>query len=304
MKINKTAFFLFKLAVSALSLYIVFSEAGPRQILSMMRRIGPLYFFTACLIYIAAQAISTFRWRLLLPENFTFRKLFSLYMIGAFFNSFLPGLVGGDVVKAYYLNKDARKLGHTLASIFMDRYVGYVALMIVGMAAYPFALRYFGESVYKWVMPAIVCAFIVGSFLFFALRLGRRFTTMSEFYEYFVTLKSRRGVIAKAVLISLFVQIMGFSSVALLASAMGEDIPVFLLFVFLPIIITVTTVPISISGLGVREGAFVLLLGLIGIRPELATSLSLSWFFSSFLGSLPGLAAYIRQTGGTKNVQQ
>ncbi|MDA8241765.1 MAG: lysylphosphatidylglycerol synthase transmembrane domain-containing protein [Nitrospiraceae bacterium] len=300
MKINKTAFFLFKLVVSALSLYIVFSEAGPRQILSMMRRIGPLYFFTACLIYIAAQAISTFRWKLLLPENFTFRKLFSLYMIGAFFNSFLPGLVGGDVVKAYYLNKDARKLGVTLASIFMDRYVGYVALMIVGMVSYPFALRYFGASVYKWVMPAIVCAFIVGSFLFFGLRLGRRFTTMSEFYEYFVLLKSRKVVIAKAVLMSLCVQIMGFSAVALLASAMGEDIPIFLLFVFLPIIITVTTVPISISGLGVREGAFVLLLGLIGIRPELATSLSLSWFFSSFLGSLPGLAAYIKQTGGAR----
>jgi len=300
MKINKTAFFLFKLVVSALSLYIVFLEADPRQILSMMRRIGPLYFLAACLIYIAAQAISTFRWKLLLPEHFTFRKLFSLYMIGAFFNSFLPGLIGGDVVKAYYLNKDARKLGVTLASIFMDRYVGYVALMIVGMASYPFALRYFGESVYKWIMPAIVCAFIVGSFLFFGLRLGRRFTTMSEFYEYFITLKSRKGVIAKAVLISLCVQIMGFSAVALLASAMGEDIPIFLLFVFLPIIITVTTVPISISGLGVREGAFVLLLGLIGIRPELATSLSLSWFFSNFIGSIPGLAAYIRQTGGAK----
>jgi uncharacterized membrane protein YbhN (UPF0104 family) len=303
MKINRTAFFLFKLVVSGLSLYIVFSKAGPRQIMSMMKRIGPLYFLAASFVYVSAQAISTFRWKLLLPEKFTFRKLFSLYMIGAFFNSFLPGLVGGDVVKAYYLNKDAKKLGLTLASIFMDRYVGYVALMIVGLASYPFALRYFGESVYKWAMPAIVCAFVVGSFLFFGLRLGRRFATMSDFYEYFVSLKSRKGVIAKAVLISLCVQIMGFSAVALLASAMGEDIPIFLLFVFLPIIITVTTVPISISGLGVREGAFVLLLGLIGISPELATSLSLSWFFSNFIGSIPGLVAYVRQTGGAKHVQ-
>jgi uncharacterized membrane protein YbhN (UPF0104 family) len=300
MKINRTAFFFFKLAVSSLSLYIVFSKAGPSQILSMLKRIGPLYFLATCLIYISAQAVSTFRWKLLLPEKFTFRKLFSLYMIGAFFNSFLPGLIGGDVVKAYYLNKDARKLGSTLASIFMDRYVGYVALMIVGMVSYPFALRYFGGSVFRWVMPAIVFAFVAGSFLFFGLRLGRRFATVSEFYEYFAVLKSQRWVIAKAVLISLGVQIMGFSAVAILASAMGEDIPVFLLFVFLPIVITVTTVPISISGLGVREGAFVLLLGLIGIRPEAATSLSLAWFFSNFIGSIPGLAAYMRQTGRTK----
>jgi uncharacterized membrane protein YbhN (UPF0104 family) len=299
MKIHKAAFFLFKLAVSVLSLYLVFSKAGPREILAMMKKIGPLYFLGACLIYIAGQAVSTVRWKLLLPEHFTIRRLFSLYMIGAFFNSFLPGLIGGDVVKAYYLNKDAKKLSLTLASIFMDRYFGYSALMIVGIAAYPFAIGYFrGAS--QWVMPAIVCAFIVGSILFFGLQLGRRFRTVSEFYEYFSLLKSRRDVIVKAILLSICIQVMGFLAVALLASALGEDIPLLLLFVFLPIIITVTTIPVSISGLGVREGAFVILLGLIGIRPELATSLSLSWFFSNFVGSIPGLAAYVRQTGGRK----
>ncbi len=120
---------------------------------------------------------------------------------------------------------------------------------------------------------------------------------MAEFYEYFVLLKGRKDVIAKTVGISLGIQAMGFTAVAVLAAAMGEKIPVLLLFVFLPIIITITSLPISISGLGVREGSFVLLLGLIGIKPAVATSLSLSWFFSSFLGSTPGLLAYIRHTG-------
>ena len=303
MKINKAAFLAFKLAVSGLSLYLVFSKAGPAEILAMMKRIGPLYFLGACLIYLTAQGVSTLRWKLLLPEKFTFKKLFSLYMIGAFFNSFLPGLIGGDVVKAYYLNKDARKLSLTLASIFMDRYFGYAALMFIGTLAFPFALGYFKGAVYQWIMPLIVCAFIVGSFLFFGLQLGRRFRTVSEFYEYFASLKSRKDVIVKAFLLSLCIQLLGFMGVALLASALGEDIPILLLFVFLPIIITITTVPISISGLGVREGAFVVLLGLIGIKPELATSLSLSWFFSSFVGSIPGLAVYVRYTGGMRNVQ-
>ncbi len=303
MKINKAAFLAFKLAVSGLSLYLVFSKAGPAEILAMMRRIGPLHFLGACLIYLCAQAVSTLRWKLLLPGKFTFKKLFSLYMIGAFFNSFLPGLIGGDVVKAYYLNKDAKKLSLTLASIFMDRYFGYAALMVIGIVAYPFAFGYFRAAVYQWIMPLIVCAFIVGSLLFFGLQLGRRFRTVSEFYEYFGSLKSRRDVMVKAFLLSLCIQTMGFMGVALLASALGEEIPTLLLFVFLPIIITITTVPISISGLGVREGAFVLLLGLIGIKPELATSLSLSWFFSSFVGSIPGLAVYVRHTSGMKNVQ-
>ncbi len=297
MKINKAAFFALKLLVSAFSLYLVFLKADIHQIISMLRKIGPAAFLLASLLYIVSILGAALRWKLLLPDKFRFRRLFSLYMIGSFFSSFLPGVIGGDVVKAYYLNKDAKKLSLTLASVFMDRYLGYVSLMIIGMAAYPFALPFFGESGYKWTMPAIFIAFVIGSVLFFGLKLGRRFKTVSEFYEYFVLLKAKKDVIAKAIAISLGIQVMGFIAVAVLASAMGEKIPVLLLFVVLPIIITITTLPISISGLGVREGSFVVLLGLIGIPPAVATSLSLAWFFSTFVGSVPGLIAYIRQPG-------
>ena len=180
----------------------------------------------------------------------------------------------------------------TLASIFMDRYLGYVSLMLIGISATPFAMRYFGDSPYRWLMPFIFAAFIAGSILFFGLQLGKKFSGVSEFYEYFATLKTQKGTIIKAVFMSFFVQFLGFSMVAILAAGMGAKIPLLPLFVFLPIIITITTIPISISGLGVREGTFVILLGLIGVRPEIATSLSLTYFFSVFVGSIPGLAIY------------
>ena len=213
-------------------------------------------------------------------------------MIGAFFGSFMPGIVGGDAVRAYYLNKKAKKMSLTLASIFMDRYLGYASLMLIGISAAPFAFGYFGNSPYKWIMPFIFVSFVVGSLLFFMLQIGRRFRGMSEFYEYFSALKTRKGTIINAVLISFFVQFVNFFLVITLAAGMGEKIPLLMLFVFLPIIITITMLPISISGLGVREGSFVILLGLIGVKSEIATSLSLAWFFSVFVGSLPGLAIY------------
>ena len=283
---------LLKLAVSSLALYIVFSKVDSGHTFSIIKSIGPFYFFLAVFLYIFSQLISSFRWKLLLPENFTIKKLFSIYMIGAFFGSFMPGIVGGDAVRAYYLNKKAKKMSLTLASIFMDRYLGYASLMLIGISAAPFALRYFGASPYKWIMPFIFAAFVVGSILFFVLQLGRRFRGMSEFYEYFTALKTQKGTIIKAVLISLLVQLLNFFIVVVLAAGMGEKIPLLVLFVFLPIIITITMIPISISGLGVREGSFVILLGLIGVKSEVATSLSLAWFFSVFIGSLPGLAIY------------
>jgi uncharacterized membrane protein YbhN (UPF0104 family) len=300
--IRKSLFFIVKLVVSAAALYVVFSKIDIRELAFMFAKIGPLYFVLAALPYIVAQAVSTWRWKLLLPEQFRFRRLFSLYMIGSFFNSFLPGVIGGDAIKAYYLNKDAKKISLTLASIFMDRYFGYVSLMIIGISAFPFAAGYFGQAVYKWLMPLIFVAFVAASIIFFRLKLGRSFGSVGEIYDYFGRLKSRKDVIVKAVLLSFVVQLLNFLMVIILALAMGEDIPLVLLFVFLPIIITVTTIPISMSGLGVREGSFVLLLGLIKVSPAVATSLSLSWFFANFLGGLPGLVAYIRRTGMAERI--
>lgn len=299
MTIKRALFFILKLAISALSLYLVFSKTDIGKVFSILKGIGPFYFLLAAFLYVVSQYVSSMRWKLLLPGKFMLRKLFSLYLIGSFFSSFLPGVIGGDVVKAYYLNKDAKKISLTLASVFMDRYLGYVSLMMIGIAAFPLSMRLFGASVYKWSMPLIFVSFVVASFLFFGLQLGRRFKVVAEFYEYFVSLKERKAVIAEAVMLSLIVQLMGFAAVSMLAWAMGENIPVLSLFAFLPIVITITTLPISISGLGVREGTFVVLLGLIGVRPEAATSLSLSWYFSGFVGSLPGLVAYIRHTSGS-----
>ncbi|MDH4231629.1 MAG: flippase-like domain-containing protein [Nitrospirota bacterium] len=296
---NKTVVFFLKLAVSSLALYVVFSKADEGQILSILKSIGVFYFFSSVLLYISAQLVSSYRWKLLLPEKFTVRRLFSIYMIGAFFGSFMPGIIGGDAVRAYYLNKKAKKMSLTLASIFMDRYFGYVSLMLIGISAAPFALRYFGDSPYRWLMPFIFAAFITGSILFFGLQIGKKFRGVSEFYEYFIMLKTQKGTMIKAVLISFLVQFLNFGIVVVLAAGMGEKIPLLLLFVFLPIVITITTIPVSISGLGVREGTFVILLGLIGVRPEIATSLSLAYFFSVFAGSVPGLAFYFALTKKT-----
>ncbi len=263
------------------------------QVMHLLKSIGPAAFLTASALYIASQVISTIRWRLFLPDQYPLKKLFSLYMIGAFFSSFLPGVVGGDAVRAYYLNKDAKKISSTLAAVFMDRYIGLVTLMLIGIGVFPFSLEVFGDSPHKWLMPGFFGCFVAGSFLFFRLRLGMRFRLMTGIYDYFSIIRKKRSVIAKTLLLSTAVQVINFANVIILAAAIGEEIALLHLAIFLPIVITITALPISISGIGVREGAFVVLLGLVHISPETATSLSLAWFFANFAGSLPGLGFYL-----------
>ena len=290
---NKVLIFFLKLIVSSVSLFLIFRKADMAQVAAILKSIGLFSFLGASAIYIASQFLSTIRWRGLIPERFPVMKLFSLYMIGSFFSTFLPGLVGGDAIRAYYLNKDAKKISTTLASVFMDRYLGFVSLMLIGIAAFPFSLDTFGGSRYIWLMPVIFISFVAASILFFGLQLGRRFRVMTEFYDYFSLLKARKAAITNALAVSAIIQFMNFIIVLILAWRMGARVSLLQLSVFLPIVITLSSLPISISGIGVREVSFVILLGLIDIRPEVATSLSLAWFFSVFLGSIPGLAFYV-----------
>jgi uncharacterized protein (TIRG00374 family) len=149
-------------------------------------------------MYLLTQLISTLRWKLLLPEVLGIRKLFSLYMIGAFFNTLLPGVIGGDAVKGFYLYKTIGRGGLTLASIFMDRYIGFVVLIAICTIAFPFGYKYFHGSRIEWLLPFAILSFTVLSLLILGLRLGKRIKIISGFYDYFHAYRNQKTVINTA----------------------------------------------------------------------------------------------------------
>ncbi len=215
-------------------------------------------------------------------------------MIGSFFNTFMPGVIGGDAVKVYYLYRETNMANISFGSIFMDRYLGFVALLILCSFAFPFGLNYFHGSKTEWLLPLAIFTFFLASFLIFGLRLGQKIKFLAEFYNYFHTYRSQRNKIIKGLILSLIIQFLGITSVSVLAYGLGENIPFLSFLIFVPLIILFAMLPVSISGLGVREGAFVLFFGLIGVRPETATSLSLLWFMSMAVAGLIGLIEYLR----------
>jgi uncharacterized protein (TIRG00374 family) len=294
LKLNRIFTLTIKFAISFALLYFVLSKTGIEQVFSTLKDMSLPIFISAILLYILAQSISTLRWKLLLPGVLGVRKLFSLYMIGAFFNTLLPGVIGGDTVKGFYLYQAIGKSSLTLASIFMDRYIGFVVLIAICAIAFPFGYKYFQGSRIEWLLPLVMLCFIIASFLIFGLRLGKRIKILSGFYDYFHSYRNQKKVIIKATFLSVLIQLSGIFAVYILAIGIGQHIPFLACLIFLPLIILFTTLPISISGLGVREGAFVLFFGLIGIKPEVATAISLSWFVTMTAGSLLGLVEYIK----------
>ena len=293
-KLNKIALLIIKLAISSGLLYYVLSKVGAEKVLAIIGTISPLAFILSIMIYILSIYVSTMRWRLLLPNEFKKKRLFSFYMIGAFFNTFLPGVIGGDAVKTYYLYKEINSGSISLSSVFMDRYIGFVSLMIMGLAAYIIGFNYIKGSIVEWLLPAIILAFLIGSLVVFGLRFGKKIRVLSQFYGHFDNYRNQRTLLAKTFFLSLIVQILNIISIYVITLGLGQHISLIYFFIFFPVITTISTVPISISGLGVREGAFVLLFGLVGIKPEMATAMSFAWFLSFAFGGLTGLFEYLR----------
>ena len=306
LKINKTVLIIIKIVVSSGLLYLVFSKTGLGEVAAALRTMSIPAFLFAIVLYLFAQVISTIRWKLLLPDGIGLRKLLSLCMIGSFFNTFLPGVIGGDAIKGLYLYRLTGNGSLSLASIFIDRYIGFAALITICAVSFPFGFRFFAGSPVTWLLPAIVFSFIGASLLIFGLRLGQRMRALSEFYSYFHSYRNQTTVIGKTFVLSLIVQLAGIFSVYILSLGMGQQIPFLAFLLFIPLIVLFAMIPLSISGLGIRESAFVLFFGLINVPPGVATALSLLWFISISFASLIGLVEYIKYkekndfTGGMK----
>ncbi|MFQ3573446.1 MAG: lysylphosphatidylglycerol synthase transmembrane domain-containing protein, partial [Thermodesulfovibrionales bacterium] len=259
-KIVKYLFLLLKITVSSGLIYLLFSKVGLSVILDNISKIQPIYFVFAMMLYLLQLLISTNRWSLLIGTNLPFKKLYSLYLIGSFFGIFLPGLVGGDTVKAYYLNK-ILKQGNTsdlqtphlvtsIASVFMDRYIGLIAMIIMVISVLPFSIGYLKDTPFLWVMPTFIVLFVLFSYFFVRFRLGERFGFVSNFYTYFTFYLAKRSVVVKTIFLSFLTQLAGIVSVYTLSLGLSINVSFLSVLIFLPIIILVSFIPISIAGIG------------------------------------------------------
>lgn len=292
---KKLAFFALKLSVSGTLLYVVLERAGISEVASLLGNISPYIFASAVLIYLSALFVASIRWSLLLPRKFSLKRLYPLYLLGSFFNTFLPGLVGGDAVKIYYLYRETGDGSQALSSVFMDRYIGFASMMSLGLMAFPFGFSYMKGTWIVWILPAIITAFIAASFIIFGLRVGKRFKVLHSLYEYFHEYRKKYPIIAKAFVLSLILQVSIICAIYILSLGLGLDVPFVTLLIFIPIITTVSTIPISLAGIGLREAASVVLFGSIGFSADAATAISFAWFLTMATGGLTGLYEYLRE---------
>ncbi|MEE8574714.1 MAG: lysylphosphatidylglycerol synthase transmembrane domain-containing protein [Thermodesulfobacteriota bacterium] len=263
------------------------------------------------------QMISSFRWSIILSKDvkLPYPRLLSIYFIGMFFNNFLPTIVGGDLLKGYYLYKESGKGGLALASVFMDRYAGFSALMLITFIAVLFGNKLVSGTGLAGFFILLLGGYLAASLVIWvgflhswAMNLMSKvhFYSINEkidkFYKVLMSYKSHKDILVKAFICSLVVQ-SGVTVIHyILGTGLGINVSIGYYFLFIPLAAVASMVPISLAGLGIREGVFIFLFAKAGVPQEQALSLSLLFFFITVTISLIGGVEYVR-LGGKKDME-
>jgi glycosyltransferase 2 family protein len=267
-----------------------------RSVLSLLRRERPSYFAAAIGVYLSTLVLSVYRWRLLaaiLRLDAPFTDFLAFRFIATFTNTLIPGVAGGDALRAIYLGRRTSRLGEAVASVLADRIVGLMGLFWLAAGAAIF-LKERGLPSVLTTVPILTG--VIALALFVASPLIIRFaqlmpSRLSRYGGFIVTYLEHRSALLAALALSVIVQTVLAVCQYLLALGIGIDAPVTLFLFCVPIAGVFASLPLTINGLGVREGAYLVLFGMAGLSRTNAIALGLLWFACTTIGALPGALA-------------
>jgi uncharacterized protein (TIRG00374 family) len=270
-------------------------------------------------VYALAQLLSSMRWQLLArPLGFRepLGRFLSYYYIGMFFNLLLPTSVGGDVVRAWYLDgKSGRRLP-AFVSVFADRVSGVTVLLVltlVAVAVCPLTLPGWllaaSAATAGGLLLALAALFVISRRQIANCELQIANWKMKEQNHkswrarfanlqfsicnfQFAILPDRR-LLLSTTLLSLVVQLANVLVVWLIGLSLGMTVPGSYYLILVPMVTLVTLLPISVNGMGVREAAVIVMLKPLGVDPSTALTLSFLWFAVYAVPSLGGVLFYL-----------
>lgn len=332
-----------------------------RGVVTVFRDLDLRWFVPAFLVLGVIPSIGAIRFRWMLAVqgvHITLARSFALTFLGNFFNNFMLGLTGGDVVKAYSLARETHRRTEAVVTVFLDRVVGLAALALLAalMVAANFRdPKFAGAAVYVGVFLVVAIfmtltlysrtlrhkvhytvfgVLLVGGGLLVAFRLWQRgwqwqaartdvvvflalvvvaglfafvrplrlLFRMDRFRMWlagnrmvremdaaFSTFSRAPRTSVLALIVSFGVHMTTIVAIFGFARALGIDAPVHYFLVFVPVIVMIAALPVSLAGWGVQEAVFQVFFGAAGVAATEAVTLSFVYRLCyAVLWSLPG----------------
>ncbi len=278
---------LLKITVSVGLIAILLYRISPGRLLDHLGNLDPVWIAVAVAIFLASSLLGALQWHLLLSAGgvkIPLSRTFSLYFTGLFFNNLLPTNVGGDAYKIYDVVRTGYDPHKVFAITLLDRVIGITGLCLLALAA-SLSLFFSGGST-DIGLYALVFAGCVAPIL--ALGLSRRISTpvrrtlsrirlwgigerLEMVFSHLGSFRSFPSLLGRVIALTLTIQALRIATHLAVAAALGihpgtRDMLHF--FVFVPLLGLIMMLPISINGLGLREGAGILLFTRIGLLEE------------------------------------
>ncbi len=295
-----------RMIVSAVLLAVLVSRIDFDGAMPKDRHLSTLAWFAAAVLMATIGIVlSAWRWQrvlLVFGTPVPLRSLTGHYFAGQFVGNVLPSTIGGDVLRISRSSKNIGSSETAFAAVALERLSGFLALPVLclfGFLVDPALL----ESSTAWVallVSGIALAALAAIVLLAAHpKMAGRFREHENWMRFIgaahVGVERLRADPRAALSIlgtAMIYQVSVVLTVGCVILTIGAPVPVGAVIAFVPVVAMAQVVPISLSGLGVREGMFVLLLHPLGIPNGQAIGIGLLWYLTMLLVSLLGAPAF------------
>jgi uncharacterized protein (TIRG00374 family) len=303
-----------KLVVSVGLLAFLVARVGLADIVSIATAADYRFLAAAIILWFGSVFFSVWKWQVMLAAQgiaVPFRALLAHYYIGLFFNNFLP-LVGQDVVRGYGIARYTERAHEVAVSVLVDRLVGLIAFIVGGAVMSVVIVTLYNRP--DMAQFAIVtCLVALSVLLLFASILSRRLRRLAEFLFHLPLLKillptyqklsdallpyrhNGRVLVLGYLLATASMVITHFVN-WLVSFSVHANVGLVYIFLFNALVVFAPLIIPSLGGLGVTQGAFVVLYATIGkaTTDEHAFAMGLMMQVVVIVSSLPGALLWLR----------
>jgi uncharacterized protein (TIRG00374 family) len=303
-----------RLAVAAGLLAYFLWVSHPADIWSALRGARAWPILAAVALTLFDRSLMAYRWLVLLrpvprEQRPSLPRIMRIFFVSTFMGTFLPASVGGDVVRAWALSREQVPMSLSAASVAMDRALGVVSILVLGAASLLAAPEQAPPGVTAIVaLGAVGCMGLAA--VIFSNRVAHLVAALLErlpgatvrrlagkLLDAVREYRFHHGALANVLAGSIGVQVLRVLQAWLLGVGLGLGAPLAAYFVYIPLILLVMLLPITVNGLGTSQAAFVWCFGAIGVAAADAFALSILFVALGVVGNLPGGVLYAAGRG-------
>lgn len=301
--------FLFSFSIIA---YLLIKIAPINEIVNVVKEAHLVWLILSFFLHGFGYLFSVIRWQILIKAQGDFvplRFLAKSYLVAGFFNNFLPTRFGGDIVRIWDGSRYSRSLLKSSAIVLVDRFTGIVVLLVFASIASLLRLDMANQIPVIWVSLFIGLGGLLIVALFFSplarwalqkipekgflLKVKQK---LFEFKKVILIYKDKKSSILRAFFWAFLLQVNVIVHYYLIGLALNLRIGLLDYFVFVPIVLLILSIPITINGLGLREGSYLEIFRFYGIPSSTSVSFGLiDWAFGFILGLAGGIVYITRK---------